>query len=169
MISATAVGGGELYVASYGEHDIAGVAGWFGPGTGFMNTPEQGEAGFNALMASFSPDLMKWWTEYFLPKYEVQTTTALGEGTKLAAWHLQIIGVLPEHQGKGIGGALVRTVESKALPNGVACCLEAVNDAIVPIYAHWGYVDKGEEHYESLAGGSFPTYVMMKSPPGNAA
>jgi hypothetical protein len=25
-------------VASYGEHDIAGVAGWFGPGTALLHT-----------------------------------------------------------------------------------------------------------------------------------
>ena len=98
----------------------------------FSDSPEQGEAGFNALMASFPPNFNKWWVEYvclhglksdsamivhlfckFLPKYEAQTTSALGEGAKFAAWHLQLIGVLPEHQKKGIGGALIKSVESK--------------------------------------------------------
>jgi ribosomal protein S18 acetylase RimI-like enzyme len=40
------------------------------------------------------------------------TTNALGEGTKLNAWHLQMFGVLPEHQNEGVGGALLRHVEA---------------------------------------------------------
>lgn len=49
----------------------------------------------------------------FLPKYSNQTTSALGEGVKLASWHLQLIGVSPEHQRKGIGSALIDLISTK--------------------------------------------------------
>lgn len=34
---AAAAIGGVLYVASYGEHEIAGVAAWFGPGRALLD------------------------------------------------------------------------------------------------------------------------------------
>lgn len=48
-----------------------------------------------------------------MPKYNTMSTKALGDGTKHAAWHLQVLAVLPEHQNKGIGKSLMKAVESK--------------------------------------------------------
>lgn len=49
----------------------------------------------------------------FLPKYENHTTASLGEGFKLAAWHLQMIGVKPELQRRGVGSELIDAVHKK--------------------------------------------------------
>lgn len=58
----------------------------------------------------------------FLPKYQDQTDKALGDGIKLASWHLQTFGVLPELQGKGIGTALMDAVKEKVA---LYCCCPA--------------------------------------------
>ncbi|TFK51146.1 acyl-CoA N-acyltransferase [Heliocybe sulcata] len=158
---AAAAIGGQLWVASCGETDIAGVAAWFGPGQALLYSPEQGEAGYNDLFQAFSPGLTKWWMEYFLPKYEEQTTKALGERVKLGAWHLQLFAVLPELQGKGLGSALVRPVLEKAAAERKPICLETEAAKNLPIYEHWGLVVKSEERYESSTGG-FPMWVMYK-------
>lgn len=41
------------------------------------------------------------------------STAAFGEGSKLAAWHLQALGVRQEYQNKGVGVSLVKAVELK--------------------------------------------------------
>ncbi|KZT28831.1 acyl-CoA N-acyltransferase [Neolentinus lepideus HHB14362 ss-1] len=159
-IAAAAVAG-KVYVASYEDIKVAGVAAWFGPGRGLLDSPDQGEAGYNALLASFPPELMKWWMEYFLPKYNAQTTSALGEGVKLGAWHLQMFGVLPECQGKGVGSSLMTVMESKAFAEGKTLCLETDSEHNVKMYEHWGYALKGKDDYESSTGG-FTLYILEK-------
>ncbi|EIN04132.1 hypothetical protein PUNSTDRAFT_128456 [Punctularia strigosozonata HHB-11173 SS5] len=149
-IAATAIGG-QLWFASYGDVDIAGVAAWFPPGRALLDSEDQGEAGFNELLGKkFPPELSKWWTEYFLPKYEEQVEHALGEGKKVASWHLQMFGVLPELQNKGIGTALMQAIEPKAHAEGKAVVLETESER-----NQWKYESKSHEQYESAAGG-FP-------------
>ncbi|KAF8503008.1 hypothetical protein JB92DRAFT_2816213 [Gautieria morchelliformis] len=160
-IAAAAVAG-ELYVADCGEHEIAGVAAWFGPGRALLDSPDQGEAGFNALLASFSSGLRTWWMEYFLPKYTAMATEALGEGSKLAAWHLQVLGVRPEYQNKGVAVSLLKAVElNQAFPQGIPTCLEAATEKNVAMYQHCGYQLKGQDHYESSSG-AFSMYALIK-------
>lgn len=83
-----------------------------------------------------------------MPKYNTMSTKALGDGTKLAAWHLQVLAVLPELQNKGIGKSLMKAVESKvgylyysdsrlniaqASAQGVSTCLEAATEKNVRV------------------------------------
>jgi hypothetical protein len=49
------------------------------------------------------------------------TTAALGEGSKLAAWHLQLLGVRAEYQNKGVGLSLLKAMELK-----VSVCLSTL-------------------------------------------
>jgi predicted N-acetyltransferase YhbS len=56
-----------------------------------------------------------------MPKYTAMSTTALGEGTKLAAWHLQLFAVLPELQNKGIGVSLMKALETKVNNHSLIC------------------------------------------------
>ncbi|GJJ06894.1 hypothetical protein Clacol_001090 [Clathrus columnatus] len=163
IIAAAVVGGGQFWVAKYGDHDFAGAAVWFGPQTALMHTPEQGEAGFNALLGSFPEGLLNWWVQYFLPKYETFTTGALGEGTKLGAWHLQQIGVLPEYHGKGIAKALIKAVENKPEAAGSLFVLEAEFAENLPIYEKLGYAIKAKDDFNgSVPDSDFPMWVLAK-------
>ena len=49
----------------------------------------------------------------FLSQYDELVERSHGSGVKLGGYHLQVIGILPEHQKKGVATALVQYVETK--------------------------------------------------------
>lgn len=61
-------------------------------------------------------------------------------------WYLWWLGVEPEHQGKGIGGALMRPILASADAEGLPCYLETDNEMNVPFYRKHGFevVNEGE-------------------------
>ncbi|KZV85734.1 hypothetical protein EXIGLDRAFT_841255 [Exidia glandulosa HHB12029] len=130
----------EIYVARSvsATRDIAGVAVWFGPGTVYLGTEAQREAGWNQLYAALDKVYQDWW-DYFLPFYDDYTTRVFGRGVKLGGHHLQVIGVLPAHQRRGIAGQLFCIVEKKAKEQHVCTCLETVGTGNVPVYRSMGY------------------------------
>lgn len=85
----------------------------------------------NAWLVLTNPSLI---CLQFLPKYSNQTTAALGEGEKLASWHLQLIGVSPELQRKGIGSALIDVISNK-VGHGKVCTMSSLLKCLaVPFY-----------------------------------
>jgi hypothetical protein len=98
-----------------------------------LGSPEQQEAGWNRFMGDLTPESRQWWMEtvrvsrllrfsilnagtQLFPEYGKLTTGLLGEGTKRASWHLQLLVTEPkrgEHmgQGRGLGTALLKEVE----------------------------------------------------------
>ncbi|KAJ7035561.1 hypothetical protein C8F04DRAFT_1097681 [Mycena alexandri] len=131
--------GGEIWVAGFGPTDICAVAVWFGPGTDYLATEEQRAAGWNALQAKFTPELQKWWLEYFIPRYDAWNTSCLGEGTKLRSWYLHVLGTRPEDQRKGLSAALIQVIEFRAQADGVMMCLDTTNDPNVAFYRGRGF------------------------------
>jgi len=57
--------------------------------------------------------LGRWSIEQFIDLYNDLAENAFGSGAKLAAYHLQMFGVMPERQRQGIGRALIEFVEEK--------------------------------------------------------
>jgi GNAT superfamily N-acetyltransferase len=62
------------------------------------------------------------------PNYGALTTSALGEGTKKASWHCQLLATSPEHQRKGLARALVEEVEKSAGPKCETLTVETETD-----------------------------------------
>ena len=54
-------------------------------------------------------------------------------------WYLSAIGTEPEHQGRGIGGALMRHVLTRRDAAGQAAYLEASRPENVPYYERYGF------------------------------
>jgi ribosomal protein S18 acetylase RimI-like enzyme len=54
-------------------------------------------------------------------------------------YYLRAIGVDPEHQGRGIGAALVRPMLARASAEGVGCYLTTTTEANVAWYLHLGF------------------------------
>ncbi|KAF8145428.1 hypothetical protein K438DRAFT_1630192, partial [Mycena galopus ATCC 62051] len=107
--------GGEVYVAeTVATGKIVGCAVWFGPGRGLYDSPDQRQHSLEPFMASLDEELRAWWATTFLPKYDTFVTSALGEGTKLAAWHLQTLGVDPAYHRQGVAKLLVNIIVEKA-------------------------------------------------------
>ncbi|KAI0062471.1 hypothetical protein BV25DRAFT_1838313 [Artomyces pyxidatus] len=134
--------GGKVYFASYADVEVAGVSAWYPPGRIFGDTPEQSKGGFDELFEGADPELKKWWLDY-IPKFDAQTTAALGEGVKLASWHLMFIGVLPDIQHRGIGTALVNHVKQIADAEGKVLCVETGTEVDVKFYEYCGFFIKG--------------------------
>lgn len=53
--------------------------------------------------------------------------------------YLAVLGTDPDHQGKGIGSALVSHVTDKADSDGLPCYLESSKESNVPFYARHGF------------------------------
>jgi ribosomal protein S18 acetylase RimI-like enzyme len=75
-------------------------------------------------------------------------------------WYLSAIGVAPDHQGKGIGGALIRDMLGKADESGVPAFLETSNAENVPLYEHLGFQQIGQ----GTISGNTKNWAMMRDP-----
>ncbi|KAJ6607021.1 hypothetical protein B0H10DRAFT_574324 [Mycena sp. CBHHK59/15] len=135
--------GGELWVAGFGPEDIAAVVVWFGPGADFLDSEEQREVGWNHVQSKFTPELQKWWSDYFLPRHSVWKAACLDKDTTRNSWQLQLLGTSPDHQHKGLGATLIKPVEAKAMLDGSMMCLETTNEPNVSFYKHLGFVVRG--------------------------
>ncbi|KIM86128.1 hypothetical protein PILCRDRAFT_334368 [Piloderma croceum F 1598] len=97
---------GEVYAA--GE-DADAIAISFGPNNDLGDHPAWTE-----FFARLSPEASKWWTEYFTVQYSSLTNEAYGAGQQRKSWHIQVLGVRPDAQAKGLGTALVRALQQRA-------------------------------------------------------
>ncbi|KAF7336909.1 N-acetyltransferase domain-containing protein [Mycena venus] len=134
--------GGEVYVAETVETSkIVGCAVWFEPGRALFDSPEQQQHALHPLMASFDKELRDWWRDIFLPKYDAFVTSALGEGTKLASWHLQTLGVDPAYHRQGVGKLLVNVIAEKARATQphAALCVECATETNIGVYTKLGF------------------------------
>ena len=59
-------------------------------------------------------------------------------------WYLAILGTAPEHQGKGVGGALMAPVLKKCDEEGLPAYLESSKESNIPFYQRHGFEVKGE-------------------------
>ncbi|TFK95732.1 hypothetical protein BDV98DRAFT_577328 [Pterulicium gracile] len=155
--------GGEVWVAE-DKKEIVGCAVWFGPGRAMFDTDEQKKDLLGPVFARYDEDIRKWWPEYFLPRYGALTLSSFGTVPnpspkaadksdaqipyKLAAWHLQTVGVLPTQRKKGILALLVDALKKKVTTpgpdEGIPLCLEAISEANSVVYARLGFIEKGD-------------------------
>ncbi|KAI0831938.1 hypothetical protein BC628DRAFT_1350649 [Trametes gibbosa] len=156
-------GEGQVHVAELPGVGVAGVAVWFGPGYKFLDSKAQRNAGWDEIMSRLEPQYQDWW-ETFLATYDELVEKSLGSGVKLGAYHLQLIGVAPKHQKKGVAGALTRYAEAKAHAVHVRSVLETVGAVNVSIYKALGYGVAGSGPIKSPPPyeGNFEMFVFSK-------
>ncbi|PPQ68716.1 hypothetical protein CVT26_003622 [Gymnopilus dilepis] len=136
-VRATVIGG-RLYVAELPDDGIVGVGLWFGPNQKFLSSQEQLNAGWNQTMDVLDEKHRTWWTN-FLQAVDDVTDKLYGLGQQLAAYHLQTVGVLPEHQKRGYGTALLNAVERQAANESKNVVLETLGEKAVPVYQRMGF------------------------------
>jgi len=128
----------------YGTPDpVAGVAVWGVPGSPV--TPEhRNRGGLDGLPESFGTG------GYQRYKHMVEFFEALiRRDVPTPHWYLSILGVDPDHQGKGLGGALLQPALAKADQEGVPCYLETLEEKNLAFYGRHGFevlVDDREPH-----------------------
>lgn len=122
---------GSAYVTAA---TMAGVALWVPQGREF-DEEIMHESGLSARAQVFGPD-----TE---ARYGI-LGRAFGEAHQQIApephHYLTILGVDPEHQGQGIGGALLRPFLAEADRDGIMCYVETTRERNVPFYERHGFV-----------------------------
>ncbi|KAJ7625227.1 hypothetical protein DFH06DRAFT_740809 [Mycena polygramma] len=142
-VKATVIGG-QLFLAELPGTGIVGVGLWFGPGQKFLSSDEQRNAGWNQTMQVLDEASQRWWDDFLTITDEVPEKL-YGPGQQLASYHLQTFGVLPEHQKKGYGMAIMHAVEDKAKLTSTDIVLETMGDGAVPIYKKMGFEVLGPE------------------------
>ncbi|TBU51883.1 hypothetical protein BD310DRAFT_953029 [Dichomitus squalens] len=154
---------GEVDIAELPDVGVVGVAVWFHPGHEYLDSDSQLNAGHNQVMTRLSAELQSWWKE-FLETYGKLTDRVLGHGVKLGAYHLQLIGVSPVHQRKGVATALMRYIEAKACKDCVPCTVETVGKTNISIYEAMGYLVKGTGPIKTPPPhtGTFEMAVLLK-------
>ncbi len=59
-------------------------------------------------------------------------------------WYLPLVGVEPNAQGKGLGGALMRYAVARCDRDGALACLESSNERNLPLYERHGFEVMGK-------------------------
>lgn len=80
-------------------------------------------------------------------------------------WYLSVLGTDPQHQGTGVGSALVRRVVDDPANAGEAAYLETETEANVPFYRRFGFEVMDEL---DVPGGGPHLWLMWRDPPGPA-
>lgn len=77
-------------------------------------------------------------------------------------WYLEVLGVRPEFQRRGLGSLLIRPVVARADEQGVACFLETSDRANVAYYEQFGF-SVVDDRLQLIPDG--PAHVSMRRPP----
>ncbi|KAK7043383.1 N-acetyltransferase domain-containing protein [Favolaschia claudopus] len=134
--------GGEVYVAeALDTQEIIGCAVWFGPGRAMFDSEDQQEHALKPFMSALGSELETWWIDYFLPAYDAFVDSVLGKGTKLGAWHLQLLGVDPAYHRQGAARLLLETVikRAHAAEPPIPLVVETPAEVDIEIYTKLGF------------------------------
>jgi ribosomal protein S18 acetylase RimI-like enzyme len=133
--------------SAYVTNDLGGVALWLPPGI-----ESDGEAMGAVMGETVAPELM----DDLMGFAEVQAAMHLHE----PHWYLPMIGVLPQHQGKGYGSQLLSYATAIADHDGLPAFLEATTPNSRRLYERHGFEVVGEIQF-----GSSPTMWAMRREP----
>jgi GNAT superfamily N-acetyltransferase len=118
--------------ASHGIGDGMGAALWVPPGE---DVAEDDDAFGEALAVLSPPDLDR----------AMAAMELLGEAhPHEPCWYLNLLGVAPEHQGKGVGSTLLRAALERADRDGVPAYLEATSEDNKRLYERHGFAATAE-------------------------
>jgi ribosomal protein S18 acetylase RimI-like enzyme len=77
-------------------------------------------------------------------------------------WYLSVVGVDPEHKGKGIGGRLLQPILERADAEGLPCYLETGNPFALSFYQRLGFTVVSEGQLPDDT--SLKVYGMRRDP-----
>lgn len=125
-------------VNSDGADRLVGAAIWYGPGKQFLDGDGQLKE-WKSFSDTLKPEIQNWWQEVLFPRHTQLTNEGLGEGVNKASLYLEMLGVHPEYQHKGIGTALVRYTLEQDDSCAVASSVETCDEKNLLFYNSLGY------------------------------
>jgi len=130
-----------------------GVAIWLPPGKSTPDDAGMGEAGIGAVAEEWGEEAMGR-LGTLVASLEVLHSRLV----KIPHWRLFFVGVEPEHQGKGVGGALLQAKPSQPSDN-TPTYLETFTLPNVRFYRQHGYSVVGEN---DMAGSGIHVWSMLR-------
>jgi ribosomal protein S18 acetylase RimI-like enzyme len=130
-----------------------GVAAWVPPGDGaaYLEVDREVRAAIGALTDDGGARYVALWD---------WLDTQLPEEPH---WYLDHVGVAPEHQGRGIGGALIRVGLDAGAHDGVPAFLETARPQNLALYEHLGF---RVVHEADAPGGGPHVWFLRADPAG---
>lgn len=145
---------GCLYGEAYATAALDGVAVWLSPGNTTMRLGRMFRAGMLTAPLWLGRTGLKRFSDLFAHTEALHRRHAPG-----AHWYLFSLGVDPAQQGKGVGGALILPVLSRADAEGLPCYLETQTERNVRFYEKHGFrvVEEG-----TAPGRALPIWAMRR-------
>jgi ribosomal protein S18 acetylase RimI-like enzyme len=145
-----------LYGHAYTTASIAGAACWLPPGQSSPTLLRMLRAGMLKI-----PLRLGWKGYQRLNAFEAQAQAHHKRHAPGPHWYLWALGVDPAHQGKGLGGALLRPVLARADAEAMPCYLETQNRKNLPFYEQHGFqVSEQKEVFKNAV----TTWAMLRQP-----
>ena len=143
---------GEVYVT----RDGTGAACWLPPEAAQMSFMRQIRSGMLQLPFRFGLAAFNR-----LLAYDAMTEKLHHEHASAPHWYLSVIGVEPERQGQGVGGALMQPILVRADAENIACYLETHREPNVRLYERHGFevVCRAD-----VPGHRVPVIAMLRKP-----
>jgi ribosomal protein S18 acetylase RimI-like enzyme len=143
---------GEVSVTA----DVVGAACWLPPEVPMSTFFRQVRAGMLALPLRFGIRGFRR-----LLAYDAVAQRLHHQYAPMPHWYLAAIGVEPQHQGKGVGGALMQPILQRADAAGLHCYLETQKESNVRLYEKHGFA-VSEKVIPS--GHPIPVWAMLRQP-----
>lgn len=134
---------------------VKGIAGWLPPEASLLSKLWQAVAsGFLALPFSMRSDRIVEAITFLIR--ELTTHQQITE----PHWYLAVLGVAPQYQGQGIGGALLQPILQQADRDQIPCYLETSTESAVRFYQRHGF----EVARIKTVAGALKYWTMQRSP-----
>lgn len=146
------LGHGEVSVTA----DVCGAACWLPPDVPMSTFFRQVRSGMLALPLRFGIAGFRR-----LLAYDAVAQKLHHDHAPMPHWYLAAIGVEPQHQGKGIGGALMGPILKRADATNWHCYLETQKESNVRLYEKHGFTVSQKV---IPAGHPIPVWAMLRRP-----
>ena len=133
---------------------MLGHAVWLPPGATSISDEQMNEVGFAEAPVKMGEDA--------LGRFGGFMELVGGHHERLVPvphWYLLILGVEPEHQGKGIGSSLIAPGLARADAEGLPCYLETSKERNVAFYRRHGFEVR---HEDFIPGGGPKVWMMIR-------
>ncbi len=143
---------GEVYATP----GLTGCACWLPPGQTDFTHDRMAQVGMDDAAARLGPEAAA--------RYDIFVTESEHYHHQVAPgphWYLVVLGVEPDHQGRGLGRALLQSVLARADAGGHPVYLETAHARNLDFYARFGFTVKAQAR---LSGGGACLWYLVRPP-----